>query len=237
MSLRNELQNADQEAHDWQDTQSSEDEEPQINGQRSGYILRCPWPGCECTSWTKYAISAHFLSVHLNCIWQCREKGCEYCGYLVPEHLERHRMSCHVGSPLQCGHHDCNQVFIRETWRSRGHTNYAALRDHFEIYFNQNLQSPRTQPSNTDSDLQYLSEVHELQKPLPSEAEYMERFTGRSFSYLSQDHRTYRLKQNYNLLAVHEIQCGDIEVRGSKTCTGFSYGDHHFQCADSVPLG
>src|SRR5438045_1324321 len=65
----------------------------------------------------------------------------------------------------------------------------------------------------------------------------MERFTGRSFSYLSQDHRTYRLKQNYNLLAAHEIQCGDIEVRGSKTCTGFSYGDHHFQCADSVPLG
>ena len=42
VSMRNELQNADQEAYDWQDTQSSGDEEPQINGQRSGYIVRCP---------------------------------------------------------------------------------------------------------------------------------------------------------------------------------------------------
>jgi hypothetical protein len=180
VSMRKELQNADQEAHDWQDTQSRGDEEPQINDQCSGYILRCPWPGCECTSSKdhKYAISAHFLSVHLNCVWQCREKGCEYCGYLVPEHLERHRMNCHVGSPLQCGHHDCNQVLVGETWGSRGHTIYATLRDHFETYFNQNLQSPRTQPSNSDSDLHYLSEIHEPRKPLPSEAEYMERFTG-----------------------------------------------------------
>jgi hypothetical protein len=69
----------------------------------------------------------------------------------------------------------------------------------------------------------------------------MERFAEGSSSYLSQRRRTqrrrtYRLEQNYSLLAAHKIQREDIEVRGSKTCTGFSFGHRHFACADSVPL-
>jgi hypothetical protein len=64
----------------------------------------------------------------------------------------------------------------------------------------------------------------------------MERFAEGSSSYLIQRRRTYRLEQNYSLLAAHKIQREDIEVRGSKTCTGFSFGHRHFACADSVPL-
>jgi hypothetical protein len=64
----------------------------------------------------------------------------------------------------------------------------------------------------------------------------MERFAEGSSSYLSQRRRRYRLEQNYSLLAAHKIQREDTEVRGSKTCTRFSYGHRHFACADSVPL-
>jgi hypothetical protein len=101
--------------------------------------LGCPWPECDYTSSAKYHVSTHFLTVHLNCVWQCPEEGCEYCVYLKPRMLERHMLSCHIGSPLQCGHHDCSQVFIADTWTSRGHVNYATLPDQFETYFNQNL--------------------------------------------------------------------------------------------------
>lgn len=112
--------------------------------------------------------------------------------------LERHRMSCHIGSPLQCGHHDCSQILVAEPEKSRGHMHYGSLRNHFELYFNQNLQSSQTQPSNPDSGLHYLSELRETQKPLPTEAAYTERFAKGSSSYLSQYRRKYRLEENYS---------------------------------------
>ena len=64
----------------------------------------------------------------------------------------------------------------------------------------------------------------------------MERFAEGSSLYLSHGRRTYRLKENYSLLAVHKIHPEDIEIRGRKTCIGFSYGHCHFACADWIPL-
>lgn len=221
------------------ETYCCEDLEPQGDGEpcESNQCFSCPWPECEYTSPWKPCLTLHFATVHLKCVWQCPEKGCEYCAYLSPYPFERHRMHCHIGSPLQCGHKECSQVRVAQPQISRGHMYYHGLRIHFETQFNLNLQNPRIQPSWLDSGFHYFSEVHEPKKPLLLTAEYMKRFSGGSSSYLSEDRRAYRRHQNYKLLAAHKIQPQNIEVRGSKSCMGFSYGTNSFNCADSINLG
>lgn len=236
VSMKDKLQTTDQEAHDYQATQQHGEDESQDNEQSFEYASGCPWPDCKYTSLVKYHMSIHFLTVYLNCVWQCPEKGCEHCVYLKPRMLERHRMSCHIGSPLQCGHPDCSQVFVADTWTSRGHMNYASLQGHFETYFNQTLQNCQSQPSDSEPILPFLSQTREPQKPLPTDAAYVKVFAEVSSLYLSQGRRKYRLGQNYTFLAAHKIKRDAIEVRGSTTCTGFSYGHRHFACADSVSL-
>ncbi|KAI1611302.1 hypothetical protein EDD36DRAFT_441121 [Exophiala viscosa] len=141
-------------------------------------------------------------------------------------------MSCHVGSPLQCGHPQCNRTVVSEVSVSRGHINYASLRNHFEKYFNQKLHNPRSQ-SNLHFDLQNISEARQPEIPLPDDVEYQRQYTGGSSSYLCKERRNYRLKQNYDVLGVPQE---DIEVRGYTICSGFSYAQRHFPCADKIPL-
>lgn len=234
VSTRGELQNNDREAHNQQPTQLYADDESQDNNQYFKDVFGCPWPDCEHTTMSKYNTSIHFLTVHLKCDWRCPEEGCEYCGYLQPSNLERHRMSCHIGSSLQCGHQSCNEVLVSDRFTSRGHLNYVSLRNHFEAHFNQNLQGSRIQSSSLDSGL--LSDVRLPTKELPLDIEYMEKFGGRSISYLNPDRRSYRRTENHRFLAGHQIRPEDIEVRGSVTCTGFWYRDRYFSCTDSVPL-
>jgi hypothetical protein len=145
-------------------------------------------------------------------------------------------MHCHVGSPLQCGHHNCNQVLIRESYTSQGHTTYATLRNHFEMIFNRELQNFRTQPSNLDPLLHYSSGEQEPRISLPSPIEYSTLFSGGSISYLSQNRREYRLEENHKLLAAYGIRSSDIQVKGTQACEGFFYGDQYFCCADSIGL-
>lgn len=235
------LQPTDQGAQsplDVRNTQSSSELALQGAVQESNSKLHCPWPGCECTSFLshRYWMTTHFLSAHLNCVWQCREKGCEYCCYLTPEYLERHRMHCHVGSPLQCGHQNCNQVLIRESYASQGHTTYATLRNHFEMIFNRELQNLRTQSLHPDPCLHYSSGKQESQTLLPSPTKYSTLFSGGSISYLSQNRREHRLGDNHRLLAAYGIKSSDVQVKGSQICEGFFYGDQHFCCADSINL-
>ena len=112
--------------------------------------------------------------------------------------------------------------------------NYYTLRDHFETYFNRNLQ--HIQPTNPNSDLHRLAELHKPTKTLPSETEYWQRFSGGSSSYLNLARRTYRRQENYKLLRANKIRPEEIVVRGEQICTGFSYGGQAFACADSIPL-
>jgi hypothetical protein len=165
-----------QEPQELQDAQGHSNNEPQGDGSQNGDgcsedMLHCPWPDCQHTiNYTKFRITEpitiHLLAHHLNCVWQCPEPGCEYCGYLSPGNLERHRIYCHVGAPLQCGHSHCKRVFVGWTWESRGHAKYATLREHIETHFNQDLQTTR-RPSS-------VNQAHELEQQLPSHNAYKE---------------------------------------------------------------
>lgn len=172
-----------------------------------GSTLWCPWPDCQhSTGGHTYRIVNHFLSVHLNCLWQCPEKGCEYCCYHQPNRLERQRMSCQIGSPLQCGHSECKQTSVSEVSASRGHMSYASLRNHFEKCFNQKLRSSRN-PSNLDLGSRNLSEVRQPEKPLPNDFDCKRQYAGGSSYYPSKDRRNYRLKLNLRELPTPFLLC------------------------------
>ncbi|KEF55144.1 uncharacterized protein A1O9_08797 [Exophiala aquamarina CBS 119918] len=200
------------------------------------HVWRCPWPTCGHTTAWEYYLVVHFLSTHLNCRWKCPERGCEHCCYRNPHQLEQHRMNCHVGSPLQCGHQDCSGVFVRDSWRSRGYMNYDSLRAHLEIYFNRNLENSRNPASDSGLGLNTSGQEHKPQKALPTKAVYMGSYARGSASYLNKSRRMYRREQNFTILTRYKVRHDNIEVRGSKVCTGFSFGHRHFACIDSVSL-
>jgi hypothetical protein len=200
------------------------------------YVWGCPWPTCRHTTAWEYCLVVHFLSTHLNCRWTCPEKGCEHCCYRNPHQLEQHRMNCHIGSPLQCGHQDCSGIFVKDSWRSRGYMNYDILRAHFERYFNRNLDHCRSEASDSGLGLNKPSREYMPQKDLPTKAVYLEKYAKGSASYLNKSRRMYRRKQNLTILTRYKVRHDNIKVRGSKVCTGFSYDDRHFECVDSVSL-
>lgn len=138
-------------------------------------------------------------------------------------------MSCHIGSPLQCGHSNCKQIVVSDVSASRGHINHVSLRNHSEKYFNLKLQAP----SKLYFSSQNPSEVRWLEKPLPNDFDYERQYAGGSSWYLSKDRRNYRLKQNRREL---RLPLEEIKVRGDKICSGFSYGQRHFSYADKLPL-
>ncbi|KIV77951.1 hypothetical protein PV11_09724 [Exophiala sideris] len=197
-------------------------------------VVVCPWPGCECRNVSTYDIISHFLSSHLNCVWQCPEKGCEYCGYLEPHLLERHRLHCHVGSPLQCGHDGCDQVLLQDPSASRGHVNNASLRKHFEVFFNREIHNLPQELLSLDTDPQYFSDVRHHEQPLPNEVAYKQRFAGGSRKFFTWKRRSQQLNENLTLLGVQEA---NLDIRHTKTCTGFSLYNRHFDCVDSTDLG
>jgi hypothetical protein len=145
-------------------------------------------------------------------------------------------MHCHVGSPLQCGHQNCNQVLIRESYASQGHTTYTTLRNHIEIIFDRELQNLGAQSSHPDTQLHYSSGEQGPRRSLPSLSPYSTLFSGGSVSYLSQNRRQHRLEENQKLLAVYGIKFSDVQVKGAQTCGGFFNGDQHFCCIDSIDI-
>ncbi|KAI1608507.1 hypothetical protein EDD36DRAFT_101425 [Exophiala viscosa] len=211
------------------------------------YHISCPWPGCEYVvhirSFTtrsrdhgsaRYSISVHVLAHHLSCVWQCPEEDCAYCVYRLPWRLERHRLNCHVGSPLQCGHQNCNKVLVDQPLLSRGHTVYWTLQSHHEFHFNQHLRSLQKQVSTAKAETS--TEDQNAQRHLPSTTKYLEQFRGKSSLYLTGPRQSYRRSCNHQILAQHHIEPEDISIQGSMACTGFWYWNRHYPCADSVSL-
>jgi hypothetical protein len=194
------------------------------------YELLCPWPGCFRinTSHSLSAMAHHFLVHHLGCIWWCHEKECElYCAYRRFSSLERHRMFCHVGASLQCGHKTCNQVLVVD-WNSRGHMTDRRLQQHDESIFNatlvgmrQSLETKGHAPSNQD---------------VPPPSEYRRMFQHHSSSFFTSTQRNKRRKQNSKVLAKYKLTFTDTRTINHSICGGFYQGQQHFRCADSVVL-
>ncbi|KAI1612280.1 hypothetical protein EDD36DRAFT_281556 [Exophiala viscosa] len=69
--------------------------------------------------------------------------------------------------------------------------------------------------------------------PLLDEAAYKQRFAEGGREFFTFERRSQQLKKNLTFLGV---QKADLDVRHTKTCSGFSIDGRHFDCVDSINL-
>ena len=172
------------------------------------YFLGCPSPECDYISLVKrkHNASIHFLNSSSGLRMAMPRKYCEYDDYLNPRMLERHRMRCHIGSPLQRGQHDCSQILVAERRTSRGQTIYT---------------SPKT---------------YRFLKPNPQSQTQIYTILVKFASLRSPFVRTHALLRRYYLRGQRKLQVLQKKAKVSCVLSSSSSPDKHYSCLSLIPM-